>query len=208
MLFTKNITQGEHLGSTLADLAGAGSGKGRMHCGQKERRVINPSSATLKLTCCPRLPSPATARLIVRLPLIPVRRAVVRDFFPVVIKFQRTLMHHNHLANQTKHCRCSAGKMFDWKRPRKREEGKKKEKRKRRKKKKEQRNQRKKKKEKKKEKRKMFAVYLLCVLRARYDLLLDTEGLCNTSCDSVRLWMVCGSNTPPDEGANFLHLGV
>ena len=33
----------------------------------------------------------------------------------------------------------------------------------------------------------MFAVCLLCVLRARYDLLLDTEGLRNTSCDSVRL---------------------
>ena len=30
----------------------------------------------------------------------------------------------------------------------------------------------------------LFAVYLLCVLCARYDLLLDTEGLCNTSCDS------------------------
>ena len=32
----------------------------------------------------------------------------------------------------------------------------------------------------------MFAVFLLCVLRARYDLLLDTKGLCNTSHDSVR----------------------
>ena len=27
----------------------------------------------------------------------------------------------------------------------------------------------------------MFVVFLLCVLRARYDLLLDTKGLCNTS---------------------------
>ena len=33
----------------------------------------------------------------------------------------------------------------------------------------------------------MFAVFLLCVLRAKYDLLLDTKRLCNTSCDSVRL---------------------
>ena len=27
----------------------------------------------------------------------------------------------------------------------------------------------------------VIAVYLLCVLRARYDLLLDTEGLCDES---------------------------
>ena len=33
----------------------------------------------------------------------------------------------------------------------------------------------------------VFAVFLHCVLRAKYNLLLDTEGLCNTSCDSVRL---------------------
>ena len=35
----------------------------------------------------------------------------------------------------------------------------------------------------------MFAVYLLCVLCAKYNLFLDTEGLCNTSCNSVRLWL-------------------
>ena len=32
----------------------------------------------------------------------------------------------------------------------------------------------------KRNKGEMFAVFLFCVLRARYDLLLDTEGLCIT----------------------------
>ena len=32
----------------------------------------------------------------------------------------------------------------------------------------------------------IIAVYLLCVLCAKYDLLLDTKGLCNISCGSVR----------------------
>ena len=62
----------------------------------------------------------------------------------------------------------------------------------------------------------LFAVFLLCVLRARYDLLLDTKGLCITwmslcskQCAMYKygVWMVCGSNTPPDEcGQNYLHL--
>ena len=44
----------------------------------------------------------------------------------------------------------------------------------------------------------MFAVFLLCVLRARYDLLLDTKGLCiidvivlNAMCN-VQVWRVDG----------------
>ena len=45
-------------------------------------------------------------------------------------------------------------------------------------------NEKKKKKKKPHEKRPqhiiLFAVFLLCVLRARYDLLLDTKGLCIT----------------------------
>ena len=75
--------------------------------------ITNPSTATLKLACRPRSPLPAITRLVVRPSLIPVRRSAVCDFFPAVIQFPRTLLRHNHLANQTKHCRCSVGKMFD-----------------------------------------------------------------------------------------------
>ena len=75
--------------------------------------VIHPSSATLKLAYCPRFPFPAIARLIVRLLVIFVGRAVVRDFLPFIPQIPRTLMHHDHLANQMKRCRCSVGKMFD-----------------------------------------------------------------------------------------------
>ena len=35
--FQQFSPQGEHIGSTLGDFAGVGSGKGPMHCGQKER---------------------------------------------------------------------------------------------------------------------------------------------------------------------------
>ena len=65
----------------------------------------------------------------------------------------------------------------------------------------------------------VIAVYLFCVLRAKYDLLLDTKGCAThhvTVCDYDRkqvlcecsMWMVCGFNTPPDEGSHFLHRGA
>ena len=37
MLFPKSSPHGEHMGSALGEFAGAGSGRGRIHCGQKER---------------------------------------------------------------------------------------------------------------------------------------------------------------------------
>ena len=66
----------------------------------------------------------------------------------------------------------------------------------------------------------MFAVFLLCVLRARYDLLLDTKGLwithhqvrafCETESNVQCTGMACGSsgtNTPPDEGSQiYIHV--
>ena len=76
----------------------------------------------------------------------------------------------------------------------------------------------------------MFAVFLLCVLRdnlcltpamgcAHMDdhrhvvlrlyitLSTTTKETESNKCSAVALWMVCGSNTPPDEGGqNYLHL--